>query len=80
MAPSSPQQGTSCRKGASCGMRSPCPCYHCLPQATSLPMWSGGTRCCSVAVALRNDSSASQRPGWVGIPFLKELLQDSWPQ
>lgn len=32
VAPSSPPQGTSCRKGASCGVCSPCPCYHRLPQ------------------------------------------------
>lgn len=32
MAPSSPLQGTSCRKGASCGMHSPCPCCHRLLQ------------------------------------------------
>ena len=29
---SSPHQGTSCRKGASCGMCSPCFCYHHLLQ------------------------------------------------
>lgn len=29
---SSPHQGTSCRKGASCGMRCPCFCYHRLLQ------------------------------------------------
>ena len=32
VAPSSPPQGTSCRKGASCGMHSPCPYCHRLLQ------------------------------------------------
>lgn len=56
----------------------PAPVVTASRRATSLPTWPGGTRCSLLAVALRNDSSASQRPGWVGIPFLKELLQDSW--
>lgn len=75
MAPSSPQQGTSCRKGASYGTRSPCPCITASRRATSLPMWSGGTRCSLVAVALRNDSSASQRPGWVGDPLFERVVK-----